>query len=416
MRLERRVVLHRAGVLARRDVRVVGHHALDVDRRPQRRAVAVPRPRVAELAGHVAQQRPARDRAARLADGLLHDAGVAEVEEQRHQVGEPLVERQHVGVGGHRERRAQAVQQRVRGLVRDHVVRERREDHPLRHGEACRLLARAEEAEAQVAALPRVARVALAHAEGPDDQAHAAAAFRRVAGPGDVAAERAAERGVGQAADGVGHLRGELAVAGRRRVAAGHQQVGIVEVERQPAQRHRCAGGVDLEQRPDRPLVHFLVRHQHRRHPADAVRDRRIQRVDPQRPRQRGARLALEGPRQRLSLDAGADLEAGRCGRLGRLAGGGAAGFGHGMCGQPRGGATTSLSGDARRMCSSVDPFPAPAGTSTTRPSRVERQLARRGAGRSSAPPTSTVAEPSGCSVSASRGRRDSGIGPESGL
>ena len=103
--------------------------------------LTVARSRVTELPRHVAQQRPPRDGAARFADRLFHDARIAEVEEERHDVREALVEGQYVGVGGHRERRAQAVEDRVRRLVRDHVVRQRREDAVPRHREAGGLVA-----------------------------------------------------------------------------------------------------------------------------------------------------------------------------------------------------------------------------------------------------------------------------------
>ena len=71
---------------------------------------------------------PRANAAARFPDAALDDVGVGEVEEQRDEIGERLVERRHVHVGRIHERRAQPVEQRVRRLVRDDVVAERGAD------------------------------------------------------------------------------------------------------------------------------------------------------------------------------------------------------------------------------------------------------------------------------------------------
>ena len=53
------------------------------------------------LGREIGQQRPTRDGSTRFPDCPLHDVGIAEMEEQRDQVGEPFVERGNVDVGGH---------------------------------------------------------------------------------------------------------------------------------------------------------------------------------------------------------------------------------------------------------------------------------------------------------------------------
>ena len=55
-----------------------------------------------------------------------------EVLEQRHDVGERLVKGQHVGIARLLVSRMQAVEQGVRGLVRDDVVRQAGEDQAAR--------------------------------------------------------------------------------------------------------------------------------------------------------------------------------------------------------------------------------------------------------------------------------------------
>ncbi len=65
-------------------------------------------------------------------DLALEHRRVGEVLEERDDVGERLVEGVHVGVGRLVEARMHAVEQRVRGLVRDDVVRQAGEDERAR--------------------------------------------------------------------------------------------------------------------------------------------------------------------------------------------------------------------------------------------------------------------------------------------
>ena len=106
----------------------------------------------------------------RLADRLLDDLRVGEVQEERDEIREAFVKRRHVDVGRIEERRSQAVEQRVRRFVRDDVVAERRADQAAAQREAGGLLVGAEVAERQVAGFAAVAGVAPDETERPDDQ------------------------------------------------------------------------------------------------------------------------------------------------------------------------------------------------------------------------------------------------------
>ena len=95
----------------------------------QRRA---PPGRPAELLRELAEQVLAVQIAARARDLVSQHARIGEVLEQRDDVGERLVEGGHVGVARLVEARMHAVEQRVRGFVRDDVVRQAGEDHRAR--------------------------------------------------------------------------------------------------------------------------------------------------------------------------------------------------------------------------------------------------------------------------------------------
>ena len=72
----------------------------------------------------------------------LDDVGIGEVQEQRDQIGEALMKRRHVDVGRFHERRAQAVEQRMRRFVRDDVMAQGRADESACHRESGGLAAR----------------------------------------------------------------------------------------------------------------------------------------------------------------------------------------------------------------------------------------------------------------------------------
>ena len=217
------------------------------------------------------------------------------------------MERRHVDVGRVEKRRPQAIEQRMRRLVGDDVVAEGGADQPAFEREAGRLLSGAEVAERQVAGLAAVAGIGAAEAERPDDEPQRPIRGRG-RGPRDVPAERPPERTVREAADGIDHLHVEPAVGRSRRQAAREEQVRIVEVERLGAKLLGCAQTVDREERPDRARLQLLVRHHHRGDAAHAVGYRRVEGVDPQRPDERSARVALIGPEPGLKAYAVADV------------------------------------------------------------------------------------------------------------
>ena len=94
---------------------------------------ALPRPDAcAELLRQLAEQVLAGEIAARARDLVAQHARIGEVLEQRDDVGERLVEGQHVAIDRLVEARMHAVEQRVRRLMRDDVVRQAGEDQRAR--------------------------------------------------------------------------------------------------------------------------------------------------------------------------------------------------------------------------------------------------------------------------------------------
>ena len=80
--------------------------------------------RARELLRELAQHAFAREVAAGARDLVAQHARIGEVLEQRDDVGERLVEGEHILIHRLVEARVHAVEQRVRGLVRDDVVRQ----------------------------------------------------------------------------------------------------------------------------------------------------------------------------------------------------------------------------------------------------------------------------------------------------
>ena len=104
----------------------------------------------AELAGQLAEQvLLVAQVAARARDLVPQDLREREVLQQRDDVGERLVKGADVGVGRLQEVPVHAVEQRMRGLVRDDVVRQAGEDHAAGHVIAGVVLDRLEVAEEQ---------------------------------------------------------------------------------------------------------------------------------------------------------------------------------------------------------------------------------------------------------------------------
>ena len=82
-----------------------------------------------KLLGELAEQVLTPQIAARLAELMAQYLREGKMLEERDNVGKRFVERQHVPVARLDEARVQPVQQRVRGLVSDHVVRKAGEHH-----------------------------------------------------------------------------------------------------------------------------------------------------------------------------------------------------------------------------------------------------------------------------------------------
>ena len=206
-----------------------------------------------ELAGQLAEQALlGPQRPAGRGNLVLEDLGEREVLEQRDDVGKRLVEGADVGVGRREIAAVHAVEQRVRRLVRDDVVREAGEHHAARNVLGCFGLGGAEVAEQQRNLVRRVVGVRLAQrvridAEAADEHRIVLAAparRRRTVPPQAAAAERAFEVVDGQAGHGVDHLLVELRRAFTRRQPVLRQQAGIVEVHRLV---EAAAGRVDVD-------------------------------------------------------------------------------------------------------------------------------------------------------------------------
>ena len=152
---------------------------------------------------------------------VAEHAGIREVLEQRHDVGEGLVERQHVGVDRLVEARMHSVEQRMGGLVGDDVVRQAGEDE--RAGGVVGVLDADREVAEQQRLLGRaVVGVAVAHGVGVDAQPADEVglerrAFAAARGPQRHPAERLLEVADGVHRHRVDHLLVELRVGLRRR-------------------------------------------------------------------------------------------------------------------------------------------------------------------------------------------------------
>ncbi len=221
-----------------------------------------------------------------------------------HEIGERLVEGRHVGVAVVLEEAVQAVEQGVRRLVRDHVLRQAGEDQPPRQvlarvGEAGR-----EVAEEQRLLLRAVVGVGLAKGVGidpqPIDRPDDGLAGLGVAA--DLAVSVAHEEGRRQRLAAqrpfevpdrghrhrVDHLLVELRVAFGRGQPVLRQQVRPVQVHRRVEAPARRVVVDDLEVLADRPRLEILPGHaEHRLVDQRRVELRgqaRVERVGPQTP------------------------------------------------------------------------------------------------------------------------------------
>jgi hypothetical protein len=93
---------------------------------------AVVADRFAELLGQLSEHVLLRQIAASLFDLVSQGFGETEMLEQSHDVGKRFMEGENVGIGPLRETRVQAIEQGVRGLVGDNVMRQTGENDPTR--------------------------------------------------------------------------------------------------------------------------------------------------------------------------------------------------------------------------------------------------------------------------------------------
>ena len=237
--------------------------------------------RIAELAGQ-AEHRAVGDRrvgqvGATLGDVLGHDLGVREVLEDGDDVGEPLVEREHVGVGRIRVMRAEPLEHSVCRLVGDDVVRQCGEHDLVRAGSVPGSSASAAKYPNSSANRSRRSRRSLRRTR---------AGRRAGAGlpsPPERASEPALERLQHAHDHRVDHLLVEPRVGLGHVDAAVEQHVGIVEVDRLvEATVHRVVVD-DRDQPPGGTRVHLLVHHIGDDRATASV-DHRIERQHSQRP------------------------------------------------------------------------------------------------------------------------------------
>ena len=213
----------------------------------------------AELLRELREQALGVQVAARPADLALQHRRVREVLEERHDVGERLVECVDVRVARLVESRVDAVEEGVRHLVRDDVVRQAGEDE--RPRDVMDVLGRdGEISEQQRLLLRAVVGVPVPQRVWVDAQSpHELPSVLAVGGPEPPvrperhAPERPLEvpnRGHG---DRVDHLLVELRIGLRRQQAVLREQVWVVEVHRSV---DHVAGGIavhDLDVLADRP-------------------------------------------------------------------------------------------------------------------------------------------------------------------
>jgi len=247
-------------------VRGVGLQRLPAARRlvhpPQRVAQrAVPARRLAVLLGQLSQQVLRGQVSAGAGDLALEHLGHGEVLEQRHDVRERLVERQHVRVAGLQQQPVHAVQQRVGHLVRDDAVRQAGE-HDAAGQHAPRLRGDAREVPEE----NRLARGAVVRVGGaqrvrvqpkPPDMA-LPPRFRVVRRPERYAAQRPLEVADGGHGHRVHHLLVELRISLRGLQSVPRQQVGVLQVD---GLVEAAAGGVEvhhLHVLAHRPGAQFL--------------------------------------------------------------------------------------------------------------------------------------------------------------
>ena len=250
---------------------------------------------VAELRRQLRQQVLGAQVPARVGDLVCQHLGKRKVLEQRHDVRERLVEREHVGVRRLHEILVEPVQQRVRRLVRDHVVGQAREHHPARKLPGAAVLRRREVTEQQRPFVAAVVRVGHPQRVGVDAKPRDVLLFPRRGLASDVpvrphrlATQRALEPVDRGHHDRVDHLLVKLRVAFRRRQAVLREHFRVVEVDRGVVAGARRVEVHDLDVFAARPGFEVLPRHfvgdLADQRGLQLRRQARIERVPPQQP------------------------------------------------------------------------------------------------------------------------------------
>ena len=249
--------------------------------------------RVAELLPELIEQAGLPNVAACRGQPGAHDIPIGESLKQRDEIRKRFVEGEHIRVRRKHEARAKSVEQGVRYFMRHDVMRQRGAHHALWRFPPRHALVGPERAQAQLAALRIVVRVA----RGRDARSNAKSRWRlgtrtREA-PRDLTSKGMTKSRVRRAAHRVRHLSPKQRIGWRRSASLRDQNVRIVEIERlgwrftvQPLVDH-------LEQRADRAGLERLIRHVDHRDRAVAPRRARVEREYTKRAIERIARIAL---------------------------------------------------------------------------------------------------------------------------
>src|ERR687883_318912 len=161
---------------------------------------------MAELPGEIREQLRLLELASRLAYGGEHHFLVAEVLEDRDEIGERFVKRERIRTAGLDEATTQTVQQRVAEFVRDDVVRQARIHLASRQRSSLYFAGRVVETETQLVSALIIMSIALSVGRARPDDKPARAALAPAAAPAELAPQRSTERRVDVAAHRVDHL------------------------------------------------------------------------------------------------------------------------------------------------------------------------------------------------------------------
>ncbi len=233
---------------------------------------------------------------------VSEDLAEREVLEERNDIGKGLVERQHVRVRRSIEATVHAVEQGMRGLVGDDVVRQAGEDHAPRHMTSGIVVRGLKVPEEQRFLCRAVVGVRLTQRVRVDAEAlHVVGIVQRIVrvgararGPDGLASEGPLEVLDGQPGDGVDHLLVELGCPFGWREPGLREEVMVVEIDRFVEALPRRVDVDDFEVFADRPGCEILPRHSEDdladRRGVELLREARVERVSAQLPVEWGRR------------------------------------------------------------------------------------------------------------------------------